>query len=143
MEGKVVKLPLRLSVPLFSLPYLLSFLLLLSFGLSTLVSSSVSSFSAESLFLSLISFSSISRLFTILFSLSIYVFFLNHLLLLLSFFPILSHWLLSVCLSVSPLPLSHPNSEVAEEGMHTGFTDPQLPKGHSQASCPFLQPLAV
>lgn len=101
-EGEVVKLPLRLSVPLFSLPYLL---FLLSFSLSTLVSSSVSSFSAESLFLSLISFSSISRLFTISFSLSIYVFFLNHLLLLLSFFPILSHWLLSVCLSLlSPIP---------------------------------------
>lgn len=59
----MVELPHQSVCPCLSLPVLLCFL---SFGLSLLVSSSVSSFSAVALFFSLISLSSISPLFSVL-----------------------------------------------------------------------------
>lgn len=65
-KGRWLSYPISPSVPVC---LSLSLLCFLSFGLSLLVSSSVSSFSAVSLFFSLISLSSIAPLFSVLFSL--------------------------------------------------------------------------
>lgn len=78
----------------------------------------------------------ISPLFTILFCLRIYVSFLSRSPLLLSFFA-------SLRLSVVLLPHPIPTPRWQRREGTQGSQDPQLPEGQSQASCPFLQPLAV
>lgn len=94
-EGEMVELPPSVCL---SVPVVLCFL---TFGLSLLVSSSVSSFSAVSLFFSRISLSSISLLFSVLFSVSMFHFSVTYSCF--CVFSIPSYSFMYVCLSPSLL----------------------------------------
>ena len=115
-KGRWSPYPISLPLPLSPLSFSLFS------GLSALVPSAVSSFSAVSLFLPHFTLFT-SPLSPNFFSLSLYVPFLSHLFLLLLVFPVLSPSLLSACLSVSLLPPT-PSQPQGEEGMDMTYRPP-------------------